>query len=173
VKRKFRVGLHHIEEPYRTLVYRLLRALLKRWGGKLVSLVVFGSVARGDARKDSDIDLLIIAKELPRSRFRRQEMFEEAESEVEHLKEVLWSRGYTTDLSPVILSVEEAKRHRPLYLDMVEDAVVVYDKDGFMQRILSELTERLQELGAERVWVGKKWYWRLKKDYKPGEVIEL
>ena len=173
MERKFRVGLQHLEEPYRTLVYGLLRALLKRWGDKLVSLVVFGSVARGDARRDSDIDLLIVAKELPRSRFRRQEMFEEAESEVGHLIEELWNRGYTTDFSPVILSVEEAERHRPLYLDMVEDAVVVYDKDGFMQRILSELTERLQELGAERVWIGKKWYWRLKKDYKPGEVIEL
>jgi hypothetical protein len=29
------------------------------------------------------------------------------------------------------------------------------------------------ELGAERVWVGRKWYWRLKKDYKFGEVIVI
>ncbi|MEM2206899.1 MAG: nucleotidyltransferase domain-containing protein, partial [Sulfolobales archaeon] len=33
--------------------------------------------------------------------------------------------------------------------------------------------EKLKELGAERVRCGRKWYWRLKRDYKFGEVIEL
>jgi hypothetical protein len=28
-------------------------------------------------------------------------------------------------------------------------------------------------LGAERKRIGKLWYWALKRDYKPGEVIEL
>ncbi len=36
--------------------------------------MVFGSVARGDARPDSDIDILIVGRGLPRSRFRRQEL---------------------------------------------------------------------------------------------------
>jgi len=29
------------------------------------------------------------------------------------------------------------------------------------------------ELKAERVRIGKRWYWRLKKDYKFGEVIRI
>ena len=32
---------------------------------------------------------------------------------------------------------------------------------------------RLEELGAQRVRLGKRWYWVLKKDYRWGEVIEL
>jgi len=28
-------------------------------------------------------------------------------------------------------------------------------------------------VGAERIRHGKSWYWRLKKDYKFGDVIEL
>jgi len=56
---------------------------------------------------------------------------------------------------------------------MVQDAVIVFDRGSFMERVLSELAKKLEELGAERVWIGKKWYWRLKKDYRFGEVIEL
>lgn len=57
---------------------------------------------------------------------------------------------------------------RPLYLDMVEDAVIFFDRDGFFSGILEKLRKRLNELGAERVRLGKRWYWRLKRDYKFG-----
>lgn len=56
---------------------------------------------------------------------------------------------------------------------MVEDAIILYDKDNFFENILNSLRRRLKELGAERKKLGKKWYWVLKKDYKIGEVIEI
>ena len=76
------------------------------------------------------------------------------------------------DFSPVILDVEEARRRRPIYLDMVMDAVIVYDREGFFEGVLKGLAERLEALGAERR-LGRLWYWVLKRDYRPGEVIEL
>jgi hypothetical protein len=56
---------------------------------------------------------------------------------------------------------------------MVDDAVILYDKDAFFTRVPERLRHRLSELGAERVRVGKKWYWRLKKDFKWGEVVVI
>ncbi|MEM2499641.1 MAG: nucleotidyltransferase domain-containing protein, partial [Sulfolobales archaeon] len=87
--------------------------------------------------------------------------------------ERLRSQGYSVDFSPIIKSVSEAKKVSPIYLDMVEDAVVLYDRENFFTNILNNLREKLKELGAERVRCGRKWYWRLKRDYKFGEVIEL
>lgn len=113
-----------------------------------------------------------MARDLPKSRFRRQELFEEAERAVEPLVEELWSRGYHVDFSLIILDVEEARRHRPIYLDMVVDAVLVFDRDGFLRGVLDEVASKLRALGAERR-VGRLWYWVLKRDYKPGEVIEV
>jgi hypothetical protein len=85
--------------------------------------------------------------------------------------EKLYEDGYVITFSPVIKTPEEAEKISILYLDMVEDGIIIYDKDLFFERILSRLSGRLKELGAERIWVGKKWYWRLKKDYRFGEVI--
>jgi len=93
--RGYRVGLEHLSEPYRSVVSKLLEGLLVTWGERLVSLVVFGSVARGEARMDSDVDLLVVGADLPRQRFKRQELFELAERFAEPLIEDLCSRGST------------------------------------------------------------------------------
>jgi len=86
----------------------------------------------------------------------------------------LMDSGYAVALSPVIKTRSEAARFSPIYLDMTEDAVIVYDKDGFFEGVLTRLIKRLRELGARRVWVNdKSWYWVLKGDYKFGEVIEI
>jgi predicted nucleotidyltransferase len=54
-----------MKEPYSTIIEKLLRLLKERFGDDLISIAVYGSVARGDYRNDSDIDLLIIARNLP------------------------------------------------------------------------------------------------------------
>jgi len=169
----FRKGLEHVNEPYRTVIERLLNELLKVFRDDLISVVVYGSVARGTARRDSDIDVLIVVKELPRSRFERLSIYMKAEEKLDPLLNELLNRGYAVTISPILKTKREAERISPLYLDMVEDAIIVYDKNGFFEEILKRLRDKLRELGAERVWIGKKWYWRLKKDYKFGEVIEL
>jgi hypothetical protein len=58
-------------------------------------------------------------------------------------------------------------------LDMVEDALILHDRQGFMKRRLTRLEERLKVLGARRIWRGNAWFWDLKPDYRPGEVFEL
>ena len=159
-----------LKHPYDKVLKKLLDCLRKHFD--LVSVVVFGSVARGDAKKDSDIDILIVADNLP-DRYERFKIFDEAEKCVEEDIKELRKSGYNIFISPIIKSVEEARRITPLYLDMVEDAVILFDKDHFFEDVLNRLRKRLKELGARRVRLGKKWYWVLKEDYKFGEVIEI
>ena len=130
-------------------------------------------MARGEARSDSDIDLLVIVEGLPRSRLARQDLFMQCEERLAEILDELEDRGIHVDFSPILKTPEEASRITPLYLDMVEDAIIVYDRAGFFESILVKLRNRLEELGAERVRIGRRWYWRLKKDYRFGEVIEI
>ncbi|ADC66546.1 DNA polymerase beta domain protein region [Ferroglobus placidus DSM 10642] len=162
-----------MENVHLNLARKLVDLLKRKFRERLISVAVFGSVARGEARKDSDIDVLVVIENPPKSRIRRQLEFAEAEKDLENLKDELIDKGYFIDFSPLILSPEEVKNHPPILLDMVEDAIILYDKNDFLRKTLENLKEKLRKLGAKRVRIGKRWYWILKPDYKFGEVIEI
>ena len=143
----------------REFVSSFVGELLRRHRGNVVSVVLFGSLARGNFRRTSDIDLLIVMRGLPKSRLQRYKLIADAIDGVEGVREELARAGVYTGISPVILSVEEAKRFRPLYLDLIHDSEILYDKGGFFSRILRRVAELVAEFGGERVWVGRRWYW--------------
>ncbi|MBO8182132.1 MAG: nucleotidyltransferase domain-containing protein [Archaeoglobus sp.] len=160
-----------MQEPYSKVLEELLRASEKYFD--LVSFVVYGSVARGDAKKDSDVDILLIAEGLPKDRYERFKLFDLAEREIDWLVKKLRKEGYNIFISPIIKSVDEAKHLSPLYLDMVEDAIIIFDRNSFFEKILERLRKRLKEFKARRIRMGRMWYWILKEDYRFGEVIEI
>jgi len=99
--------------------------------------------------------------------------FAAIEQKLEPYLESLRKEGIWTYISPILKTPEEAQRGSPLFLDLVEDALILYDRGRFFSKILDRLRHRLKELGAKRIWQGNVWHWVLKPDYRPGEVIEL
>ncbi|MDW8396514.1 MAG: nucleotidyltransferase domain-containing protein [Anaerolineae bacterium] len=164
-----------------TVLNTELRALAERYaqcaqalrGDELTSVVLFGSVARGEARPESDIDLLIICRSLPAGAFRRRAVLAPVRERLDPELERLWAQGCYTDFAEIIKTEAEAQHVAPFYLDLTEDGVLLFDRGGFFARILDRLRARLRELGAQRRRLGTLRYWDLKPDFKPGEVIEL
>ncbi len=165
-------GLELIDEPYRSIIEKFFNIILEHFGEKLVSFIIYGSVARGDYRRNSDIDIFIVVEDaLPSGRLPRTNLMEKLVSKLDPYLDKLIDQGYEVSVSPIIKTTDEAKLLRPLYLDMIDDAIILYDKNHFFSKVLEKLRNRLNELGAEKVYVGKKWYWRLKKEYKFGDEI--
>ena len=162
-----------LKDKFRELQKRLLEETKSFYGNRLVSFVVFGSVARETYRPNSDIDLLIIVENLPRGRMKRVSQYSIVEDRVEPFLKSLQKEGIDTFISAFFKTPQEVESGSPLFLDMVEDARILYDRDGFFAKRLDRLRERLKELGAKRIWRGNSWHWVLKPDYQPGEVIEL
>jgi predicted nucleotidyltransferase len=162
-----------LRAKFKELQDKLLEESKSFYGDQLVSFVVFGSVARETYRYDSDIDLLIIAENLPKGRMKRVAQFSAVENRIAPFLESLKKEGINTYISAIFKTPQEAELGSPLFLDMVEDARVLYDKNAFFSQRLERLRNRLKELGAKRVWKGNIWHWVLKPDYQPGEVIEL
>lgn len=51
-----------MEEKYQWAIDEFARRALKRYKNEIDSIILFGSVARGEAREDSDIDILVVWK---------------------------------------------------------------------------------------------------------------
>jgi hypothetical protein len=73
----------------------------------------------------------------------------------------------------VIKTPGEVLSGSPLFLDMVEDMIILLDPEGFLQSYLDALRKRLLALGSKRICRDGSWHWLLKPDYVPGEVFEL
>src|SRR3972149_2568376 len=63
--------------------------------------------------------------------------------------------GPAAPLSPILKTPEEAAAGSPLFLDMVEDAKILYDEGGFFAAVLARLRARLRQLGPARTRRGR------------------
>lgn len=172
-----KVGLKFVEnDERRVLIAEALRLLLEEFGEGLLSVVVFGSVARGEETLASDMDLLVISRDFPESMSGRMDRLARMLTRLEKTEafEKMREEGVNTWIQFHALKPEEAKRHRPIYLDVVEDGVIIFDREKFIETVLLGLGERLKELGARRVFLEDgSWYWDLKPNIIKGEKIEL
>jgi predicted nucleotidyltransferase len=144
--------------------------LKERLSEKLISVVLFGSIIREEAKKGSDIDVLVVLDFPLEEKSEGLDMFFDATIDFEdtYLADVDWYIHF------VPFTKEEARETYPFYLDMVENSVIVFDRDDFMKKKLESLKKRMKELGTRKVFLPDgKWYWELKPGMKPGEEVEL
>ncbi len=161
-------------EEFYNLIEQLRGLTIDYYGERLISLAIFGSVARNTFRPDSDIDILIIAEGLPKGRLKRVSEFEKnIELPLEETLKRLFRQGIYPELSPLFKTPEEVLHGSPLFLDMTEDLKILYDRDNFFKNYLQGLKERLKRLGARKVYFKGGYYWELKPDYRYGDIIEL
>lgn len=158
-----------LQEPFRSALAAAGEAWIVALGSRLVSLVLFGSVARGQARPTSDIDLLVVVEGWPRSLVERRRPLL---ASWEHART---SRGLPyVEWNLVTKTPDEARVRSPLYLDIVEDGIALFDRDGFFETVLRGMRDRMRALGSRRVHLPDgTWYWDLKPDFRFGEVVEL
>jgi len=160
-------------EVYRFFLDQLLNRLRSHFGEDFIlSVALFGSVARGEARPDSDIDLLIVHKEVDSLLTKRfVKVFFELKEEAEYGR--LRAMGLRPTPCPVFITEADLLERPLILLDVLDHGLILYDT-GVLQRRLEALKRRLSELASKKVVLANgKWYWDLKPDWKPGEVIEL
>ncbi len=175
----FRVAhnIRHIslkQEIYEPLLEEVLTKLFERFKQDLYSVVLYGSIARGNAHPTSDIDLLVVAKGLPASFYGRAALIGEILRRVHDVKMRLWKEtGRYANIDILPFTPEEAGVLRLLYLDLLFDAIILYDVGGFMNGTLERLRKRVKELGSRRVTMPSgRWYWSLSERPDPGLAIE-
>lgn len=127
-------------------------ALREALSDDLIALVLFGSRARGDARPDSDWDLLLIAKNLPERPFARHLYLQKK-------LPAQW-RGRISLLAKTVAEFEAAVP--PLFLDIALDGIILDDPDNYATNQLDYLKKLLHAKGLFRKQRGKEltWHWQ-------------
>lgn len=119
---------------------------------KLWGLVLFGSVARGEAKESSDLDLLLVADNLP----------EKFTARSRHLRRLLPSelRGTVSFIAKTRAEFEAG--FPSYYLDLALDGIILYDRENYMQQKLARIGELMQTAGLKRQQTddGFSWQWQ-------------
>ena len=160
------------------LIQRYLELLQENFKGRLISVAIFGSVARNEAKfPGSDIDFLVVVEGIKGTFGRRihQMMdFDRKLRETAEFKEFTREKGTWPLIQEYIFSPEEIKHHPPLLLDLTSDVYILYDKEDFLKNELQTLQETFAKLGTKKVTLPNgEWFWILKPKTKLHEAVEL
>lgn len=131
----------------------VVEALRRGLGEDLVSVVLFGSRARGEAGPESDWDLLVLARCLPEKTLQRHF----------HLKRML-PEAWRGRIALLAKMPEEFEARLPaLYLDIALDGIVLHDTEGYVADRLERLRNLLKQRGLHRARVDREMAWRWKQ----------
>jgi predicted nucleotidyltransferase len=129
-----------------------VEACKKKLGENLISIILFGSRVKGYARKDSDYDLLIIAKNLPDIK-ERLNLLEEEENKI-------WDK-YKIKISSLLLEEEEIFYPvNPLLFGVLSGYKVLFGEENFKKN-LQQAKTWIEEMNP--IYVEGEKEWRIKE----------
>ena len=158
---------------YKPAIDRTLHLLEQNFKDDFLACALFGSVARGVATFLSDIDLLIVHQKCPRDMAKE---FSKVVIMLRQTKEYksLLAKGFLPEPYPVFLNEEKLKKHPWILLDILDHGIILTDRNGILKKELGLIRKKLEEFGSYKVTLpDKTWYWVLKPDWRPGEIIQL
>jgi len=164
-----------MQKEYIKLIEEYCSAIKNHFRDRLISICLFGSVARGEAKPDSDIDILVIVESVSKDIGIRIKETNYIHQELKKSEAYLTLRRSKVSglISDIFFTPEEIKKHPPILLDIIEDGVILYDKNLFLSNELGIMNERLKEYKALKVNTEKGHFWILKPDVVSGEVVEI
>ena len=131
------------------------------------AILLFGSMARGEASKKSDIDLLVLHEnyDVEDPVIRRRNLYMVVSDLLGEYP------GGITIIDMEFKNFIKPKVITPLLLNIYWDAKVVYDATGKIEGFLRHVRNRIVKSGLKRVRDGKAYYWILPKPMEEVRIL--
>lgn len=132
------------------LISELTERLKRKFDHRLLAIVLFGSIIKGNFTSTSDIDVLVVCKTLTKDWRARDKMTLELTEEIE-LK-------YATSIHMALVSRDEISHAidsvSPLMLEIYEANEIIYEKDNFFTQLSNNFGKNLKSLHAVKIEKG-------------------
>ena len=158
---------------YRSFLQVFLEKLGNHMKNNLLSVVLYGSAARGNAHRESDVDILILYRK------GNSDISEEYAVSVIEARESpeyreLFEKGIYAEISPLLMTREELKTNPLILLDIMDEGIILSERNHCFTRIVKKMRKEIKNMGSRKITLPDgSWYWELKPGWKPGELIEV
>lgn len=137
----------------------LIESLLKVFGSRLKTVLLFGSRARKHAKQGSDHDIFLIINKLSDKPLERQKQ----------IRTAIWD--VPLRINTIAKTPEEIEKNlTPLILEVCVDGICLYGKDYF-EPYRKKALNALKHSRLARRRMGREWYWHF--DRIPKKEWEL
>lgn len=164
--------LDNIPNLFKDYLNNYLSRIKEDFGEDVISVILFGSVARGKWTLESDIDLLLIfsndstnlTKRLKKILFNFYEFNQLIDKEGNQLYGII---------QEVPLLQQDLNNFRTLFYDIAIDGILIFDRNNVGLEFINRIKRRIKDKGLKRIFLGEEdFYWK-RKDVKFGEIVEL
>lgn len=107
----------------------------------VTGVMLFGSVARGSFGRHSDTDMLVVVEGNAADRF---ESINGLVNSAEPLRKALAAEGFNLRISPVLVSVSDLSSFRPMYIGMLEDGIVLFERNDTLFTFLNDIRRSVE-----------------------------
>ncbi len=159
---------------FRDYLFNFVKLMKENYKEDLLSIILFGSVARGKWNNESDIDLFIIFTNKSSLRTTINNRLTKIISDYERKSKLRSSKGdrLFSTIQDISLVLEDLHTFRTVFYDIAMDGIILFDRNQTGFHFLKKIKKRIEEKGLRRIFIKENdYYW--KRNVKFGEIIEL
>jgi predicted nucleotidyltransferase len=139
------------EKMLNKVLDEFLQKCKQKFGDDLISIILFGSYARKTATEYSDVDLLVIAENLPKRRIDRHKVLRNI------VLEFIYKYGI--NISPILIEPRDLspKDINPLICGILTGYKIIYDKNNFWKNYLERIKPVIKRIKPVFIDEEKEW----------------
>ncbi|MDI6902506.1 MAG: nucleotidyltransferase domain-containing protein [Methanocellales archaeon] len=144
-----------ISEKYKRPLEEVIENILTKFGKEVLSIILFGSIARGDYHEYSDLDLMVITRNLPEDWRERNAISLELKGDI--------GGKYGIPIFVCLFEPEEVEfglRNLSPFLFGIRKGYIALHDNGFFAEIMHTLEKRMREFDVVEI---KPYVWEVRK----------
>lgn len=151
-------------ETYKRVVNLFVDKVINELRNGILSMVLFGSVSRGQAKGDSDIDIFMYFDDKLIDRYQIEQKVNEIIIELRGSEEYveLEEKEILPEIYPFYIAKSDTSKLPWVCMDSCLEGQIIFDRDNFGKTLMSRYLKKIVEQGGRKVILPQGgWCWTL------------